>query len=59
MPGTLGSVQAPSSLWTDSRKLQSNGDRVMHSFLTMGMGVGCGQWSWTSRLETPRLRQKL
>lgn len=48
MLGTLGSVQAPSSLWTDSRKLQSSGDRVMHSFLTMGMaGV------WTVELDKP------
>lgn len=36
-PGSLGSVQAPNSLWTDIRKLQSSGDRVMHSFLTMGI----------------------
>lgn len=37
MPGRLGSVRAPNSLWTDIRMLQSSGNRVTHSFLNMGI----------------------
>lgn len=36
-------------MWTDSRKLQSSGDRVMHNFLTMGMGGRV----WTVELDKP------
>lgn len=35
-------------MWTDSRKLQSSDDRVMHNFLTMGMGG-----VWTVELDKP------